>query len=66
MQPGDRFLIVRRGPLCVLRYDASEWVVHRFGTTVVHMTRVGFGFTRRAALRSMRRCPESSLPGGES
>lgn len=67
-QHGERFVIVRRGPLCVMRYDATEWVAHKRPEKprIVHdaaddhacLARVGFGFTRRAALRAMRRCPD--------
>lgn len=71
LPPDARFVIVRRGPLCVMRYDATEWIAHKAPQhpRTLHdrvgdhpcLNRVGFGFTRRAALRSMRRCEASAI-----
>lgn len=68
--PGTRFVILRRGG-GLLRFDASEWIVHgelaqprNLHETVGHhpcLNRVGFGLTRRGALRSMRRDAEHAL-----
>lgn len=57
---GDRFYIVRKGPLCIMRWDVCEYeMVEMPGIydriDVPSLVDVGFGFTRRGAFRSLQR-----------
>lgn len=77
---GQRYVVVRRikaaGFAIFPRWDATEWVVHGAveNPRTLHqmlgrhacIVRCGFGFTRRAALRSCRRAKDEELPLGES
>jgi hypothetical protein len=58
-RPGDRFIIVRRnkpaGGVFGFRWDAALMEVTTLPTLPASLVTVGFGFTRRGALRALRR-----------
>lgn len=65
---GNNIVITRRGE-GLLRWDASTWEVVDFdGVMLPWMLGVGFGITRRSALRSMKRDlrPALSAPSLEA
>lgn len=52
---GDTFLIQRHGrsTMTLFRWDVTEWIVTEDPPAIMYAC--GFGFTRRGAMRSLRR-----------
>lgn len=54
MDIGSHILIIRKGPLCLFRYDACEYEVQEIhGCRVPWLKWVTFGFTKRSVLRKL-------------
>ena len=53
----EAFVLLRKGRLCLMRYDATTWMrfYPHLGSTWfgIDLVSVGFGFTKRAAMRNM-------------
>jgi hypothetical protein len=64
METGSSFLIIRKGPLCLMRYDACEYEVKEMmGVRVPWLKWVTFAFTRREVLRKLERAKRKHPDG---